>query len=331
MKELPLNIDNVKEAYKVVTKESRHTPLIKSFYLSALAKTEIYLKLENMQLTGSFKFRGGYNKVYSLTEEEKSRGVIACSAGNHAQGVALASKLLGVKSTIVMPETAPQAKVDATRGYGSEVVLSGQTFDDAKARCLEIMEETGQTFLDPFDDVQVMAGQGTIGIEILEDLWDVETILCPIGGGGIISGIAVAIKSFNPNVKIIGVQADNVHGMKASFDKGEITSHFVAPTLADGCAVKIPGKMTFEVVKELVDDIVTVSEDELEVAMKDLMQRGKAVVEGAGALPTAAIISGKAQQYIEGRKTVALVSGGNVDLKRVSSVCDHFIGIEIVD
>lgn len=331
MNQLPLTVDDVKKAYNVVSQEARKTPLIKSFYMTALTGTEVYLKLENMQLTGSFKFRGGYNKVHSLTLEEKAKGVIACSAGNHAQGVALASRLLGVKATIVMPETAPQAKVDATRGYGAEVVLSGETFDDAKTRCLEIMEETGQTFLDPFDDVEVMAGQGTIGIEILEDLWDVETILCPIGGGGIISGIAVAVKSFNPNVKIIGIQAANVHGMKASFDKGEITSHFIAPTLADGCAVKVPGEKTFEVVKNLVDDVITVSEDELEVAMKDLMQRGKAVVEGAGALPAAAIISGKAQKYIENRKTVALVSGGNVDLKRVADICDHFIGVEIVN
>ncbi len=328
MKELPISKVDIKEAYETVSKEARKTPLVKSFYLTAVSGGEIYLKLENMQLTGSFKFRGGYNKVNSLTEEEKACGVIACSAGNHAQGVALASKLLGVKATIVMPATAPQAKVDATKGYGAEVVLHGDTFDEAKAKSLEIAKETGQTFLDPFNDEKVMAGQGTIGIEILDDLWDVDTIICPIGGGGIIAGISVAIKSFNPNINIIGVQADNVHGMKASYDKGEITSHFVSPTLADGCAVKVPGDKTFEIVKELVDDIVTVSEDELELAMKDLLQRGKAVVEGAGALPTAAILSGKVDKYVKGKKVVALVSGGNVDLKRVSNVCDHFIGIE---
>ncbi len=328
MKNLPINKQDIKQAYETVSKEARKTPLVKSFYLTAVSGGEIYLKLENMQLTGSFKFRGGYNKVNSLTEKEKACGVIACSAGNHAQGVALASKLLGVKATIVMPATAPQAKVDATKGYGAEVVLYGDTFDEAKVKSLEIAKETGQTFLDPFNDEKVMAGQGTIGIEILDDLWDVDTIICPIGGGGIIAGISVAIKSFNPNVNIIGVQADNVHGMKASYDKGKITSHFVLPTLADGCAVKVPGDKTFEIVKELVDDIVTVSEDELELAMKDLLQRGKAVVEGAGALPTAAILSGKVDKYVKGKKVVALVSGGNVDLKRVSNVCDHFIGIE---
>ncbi len=328
MKKLPISREDVKEAFEIVSKEARKTPLIKSFYLTAVSGGEIYLKLENMQLTGSFKFRGGYNKVNSLSEEEKACGVIACSAGNHAQGVALASKLLGVKATIVMPATAPKAKVNATKGYGAEVVLHGDTFDEAKAKSIEIAKETGQTFLDPFNDEKVMAGQGTIGIEILEDLWDVDTIVCPVGGGGIIAGISVAIKSFNPNVKIIGVQAENVHGMKASYDKGEITSHFVSATLADGCAVKVPGDKTFEIVKELVDDMVTVTEDELELAMKDLMQRGKAVVEGAGALPTAAILSGKIDKYVKGKKVVAIVSGGNVDLKRVSNVCDHFIGIE---
>ncbi len=330
MNELAVKIEDIKKAHNMVGQEARKTPLVKSFYLTAVSGGEVYLKLENMQLTGSFKFRGGYNKVASLTKEQRAKGVIACSAGNHAQGVALASKLLGVDATIVMPETAPKAKVDATRGYGAKVVLYGATFDDAKARCIEIMEETGQTFLDPFDDIDVIAGQGTIGIEILEDLWDVDTILCPIGGGGIISGIATAVKSFNPDIKVIGVQSDNVHGMKASYDKGEITRHFVDATLADGCAVQIPGKITFEITKQLVDNIVTVSESEIEVAMKDLMQRGKAIVEGSGALPTAAILAGKVDEYVKGKKVVAIVSGGNVDLKRVSDICDHFIGIEAV-
>ncbi len=330
MMELPVKIEDIKKAHKVVGQEARKTPLVKSFYLTAVSGGEIYLKLENMQLTGSFKFRGGYNKVASLSKEQRAKGVIACSAGNHAQGVALASKLLGVEATIVMPETAPQAKVDATLGYGAEVVLHGATFDDAKAKCIEIMQETGQTFLDPFDDVDVIAGQGTIGIEILEDIWDVDTILCPIGGGGIISGIATAVKSFNPNIKVIGIQSENVHGMKASYDKGEITNHFKAATIADGCAVKVPGKMTFEITRALVDEIVAVSEAEIEVAMKDLMQRGKAIVEGSGALPTAAVLAGKVDKYVKGKKVVAIVSGGNVDLKRVSTICDHFIGVDAV-
>ncbi|MGC9299304.1 bifunctional threonine ammonia-lyase/L-serine ammonia-lyase TdcB [Bacillus cereus] len=321
---LPLNIGNIKNAQKILDGNARKTPLVKSFYLTSKTGGEIYLKLENMQLTGSFKFRGAFNKISQLTNEEKERGVIACSAGNHAQGVALSSHLLGIKSKIVMPTSAPQAKVDATRGYGSEVILYGDTFDDAKAKCEEIIKETGETYLHPYDDVEVMAGQGTIGLDILDDMWDVDTVIVPIGGGGIISGIAVALKSFNPFINIIGVQAENVHGMKASYDAGEIVSHYKAPTIADGCAVKIPGNLTFEIVKNLVDEIVTVSEEELEVAMKDLLQRGKAVVEGAGALATAALLAGKVDKYVQGKKVVAVISGGNVDLKRISSVCEHF-------
>ncbi|PHD42062.1 threonine ammonia-lyase [Bacillus toyonensis] len=321
---LSLNIGNIKKAQNILDGNARKTPLVKSFYLTSKTGGEIYLKLENMQLTGSFKFRGAFNKISQLTNEEKERGVIACSAGNHAQGVALSSHLLKIKSKIVMPTSAPQAKVDATRGYGSEVILYGDTFDDAKAKCEEIIKETGETYLHPYDDVEVMAGQGTIGLDILDDMWDVDTVIVPIGGGGIISGIAVALKSFNPSINIIGVQAENVHGMKASYDAGEIVSHYKAPTIADGCAVKIPGNLTFEIVKDLVDDIVTVSEQELEVAMKDLLQRGKAVVEGAGALATAALLAGKVDKYVKGKKVVAVISGGNVDLKRISSVCEHF-------
>ncbi|RAN82396.1 bifunctional threonine ammonia-lyase/L-serine ammonia-lyase TdcB [Bacillus sp. SRB_331] len=323
-KALPLNIGDIKKAQQILFGKARKTPLVKSFYLTSKTGGEIYLKLENMQLTGSFKFRGAFNKISNLTDEEKTNGVIACSAGNHAQGVALSSHLLGIKSKIVMPTSAPQAKVDATKGYGSEVILHGDTFDDAKAKCEEIIQQTGETYLHPYDDVEVMAGQGTIGLDILDDMWDVDTVIVPIGGGGIISGIAVALKSFNPSINIIGIQAANVHGMKASYDVGKIVSHYEAPTIADGCAVKIPGNLTFEIVKELVDDIVTVSEDELEVAMKDLLQRGKAVVEGAGALATAALLAGKVDQYIKGKKVVAVISGGNVDLKRISSVCEHF-------
>ncbi|RKI22319.1 bifunctional threonine ammonia-lyase/L-serine ammonia-lyase TdcB [Bacillus thuringiensis] len=320
-RKLPLHIDDIKKAHKILDRNARKTPLEKSFYLTSKTGGEIHLKLENMQLTGSFKFRGAFNKMSRLTDQEKEKGVIACSAGNHAQGVALSAHLLGIKSKIVMPISAPQAKVEATKGYGSEVILHGETFDDAKAKCEEIIRETGETYLHPYDDVEVMAGQGTIGLDILDDMWDVDTVIVPIGGGGIIS---VALKSFNPSINIIGVQADNVHGMKASYDKGAIVEHYEAPTIADGCAVKIPGELTFEIVKELVDDIVTVSEKELEVAMKDLLQRGKAVVEGAGALATAALLAGKVDSYIKGKKVVAVISGGNVDLQRISSVCEHF-------
>ncbi|QKE72865.1 bifunctional threonine ammonia-lyase/L-serine ammonia-lyase TdcB [Arthrobacter citreus] len=326
---LPLTIKDIKKAYELLEDKVRKTPLVKSFYLTSKTDGEIYLKLENMQLTGSFKFRGAFNKINHLTDEERNKGIIACSAGNHAQGVALSSRLLHLNSKIIMPSTAPKAKVEATEGYGSNIILYGDTFDDAKDYCAKIREETGETFIHPYDDVYIIAGQGTIGIEILDDLWDVDTVIVPIGGGGLISGISIALKSFNPSINIIGVQAENVHGMKASIDAGEIVSHFEAPTMADGCSVKVPGKLTYEIVKELVTEIVLVSEEEIEVAMKDLLQRGKAVVEGSGALATAAILSGKAAKYIKDKKVVAIISGGNVDLERISSVCEHFFGNEV--
>ncbi|WP_088072507.1 bifunctional threonine ammonia-lyase/L-serine ammonia-lyase TdcB [Gottfriedia luciferensis] len=328
-KSLPLTIKDIKKAYELLEGKVRKTPLVKSFYLTSKTDGEIYLKLENMQLTGSFKFRGAFNKISHLTEEERNKGIIACSAGNHAQGVALSARLLRIKSKIIMPSSAPKAKVEATQGYGSEIILYGDTFDDAKDYCAKVRDETGETFIHPYDDVYIMAGQGTIGIEILDDLWDVETVIVPIGGGGIISGIAVALKSFNPSINIIGVQAENVHGMKASIDAGEIVSNYTAPTIADGCSVKVPGKLTYEIVKELVNEIVTVTEEEIEVSMKDLLQRGKAVVEGAGALATAAILSGKVAKYVKDKKVVAIISGGNVDLERISSVCEHFFGNEV--
>lgn len=223
-----------------------------------------------------------------------------------------------------MPETAPKAKVEATEGYGSKVILHGAGFDDAKAYCEKIVEETGVTYIPPYDDEFVMAGQGTIGLEILDSIWDVDTVIVPVGGGGLIAGIAVAMKTFNPNINIIGVQADNIHGMTASFRAGHKVGYKKAATIADGCAVEFPGNLTFEVVEELVDDMVTVSEQEIELAMKDLIQRTKIVVEGAGALATAAILSGKVDDYVNGKKVVAVVSGGNVDLNRITDVIGHF-------
>lgn len=288
---LPITIKDIKKAQNTVKQYARETPLIQSMFLTAKTGGEVYLKLENMQLTGSFKFRGAFNKIAQLSQEEKDRGVIACSAGNHAQGVALTSKLLGIKSIIVMPKGAPQAKVDATRGYGAEV----------------------------------MAGQGTIGLEILDHLWDVDTVLVPVGGGGLISGVAVALKSFNPNIQVIGVQAENCHGMTASFRERKKVHHDEAPTIADGCHVAYPGELTFEVVNQIVDNMVLVTEAEIELAIKDLIQRTKIVVEGAGALATAAILSGKVDDYVKGKKVVSIVSGGNVDLARIEDVVDHFL------
>ncbi|WP_159721832.1 bifunctional threonine ammonia-lyase/L-serine ammonia-lyase TdcB [Enterococcus sp. CSURQ0835] len=323
MEKLPVTIEDIHEAKNVVKQYGRVTPLIQSMFLTAQTGGQVFLKLENMQLTGSFKFRGAFNKIAHLSQTEKDRGVIAVSAGNHAQGVALTSKLLGIESTIVMPETAPKAKVEATEGYGSKVILHGSGFDEAKAYCEKIVEETGVTYIPPYDDECVMAGQGTIGLEILDQIWDVDTVLVPVGGGGLISGIAVAMKTFNPHINIIGVQAENIHGMTASYEAGKIVGHKEGTTIADGCAVEYPGNLTFDVVEALVDDMVTVSETEIELAMKDLIQRTKIVVEGAGGLATAAILAGKVDKYVNGKKVVAVVSGGNVDLKRITDVIGH--------
>lgn len=321
-----LNLNQIEEARVVIKKYARRTPLVKSMFLSNnVVHGDVYLKLENMQLTGSFKFRGANNKINHLNEEEKQRGVITASAGNHAQGVALTGKLLGIKTTVVMPDEAPQMKRDATRGYGAEVDIHGATFDDAHEWMRERAEKEGKTIVDPFNDALICAGQGTIGLEILEDLVDVETVVVPVGGGGLISGIATALKSINPSIHIVGVQSENVHGMKASVDAGKIVKHHQDFTLADGTDVATPGDITFGIVSKLVDEIVLVSEEEISKAMKDLMQRTKVVAEGAGALPTAALEAGKIDlKWTKGKKVVALVSGGNVDLQRVSQIIDHF-------
>lgn len=326
MNRLPVTMADIHRASHRLEKYARVTPLIQSYYMSSVVDGEVYLKLENMQLTGSFKFRGAYNHIAQLTEEEKKRGVIACSAGNHAQGVALSCKLLGVKATIVMPETAPKAKVEATKGYGAEVILAGSYFDEAKKKCEEIASESGLIFIPPYDDDKVVAGQGTIGLEILNQLWDVDNIIVPVGGGGLIAGLAIAVKTFNPNIKVIGVQAENIHGMTASYRAKKITEHREDSTIADGCAVAVPGNLTFGIATQLVDDMVLVSEEEIHSAMKDLIQRAKIVCEGSGAMPTAAILSGKIDpEILKGKKTVALVSGGNIDLSKIEEVVDHFL------
>lgn len=324
LSKLPVTIADIHNARHELQKYARVTPLIQSYCMTEQTGGEVFLKLENMQLTGSFKFRGAYNRIVNLTEEEKARGVIACSAGNHAQGVALTCKLLGIKATIVMPETAPQSKVDATRGYGAEVVLHGQIFDDAKAKCEELVEEKGLTFIAPYDDQYVMAGQGTIGLEILEQLWDVDNVVVPVGGGGIIAGIAVALKSFNPNIRVIGVQAENIHGMTASYREGHITTHKEGMTMADGCAVATPGTLTYDVVSSVVDDMVLVSEHDIKLAVKKLIQRAKIVCEGAGALTSAAILSEKIDpEILKGKKTVAVVSGGNIDITKLEEALEE--------
>ena len=318
--ELPVTIIDVLEAKKKLTGYIYKTGMPRSNYLSECCKGEIFLKFENMQRTGSFKIRGAFNKLSSLTEEEKRKGVVACSAGNHAQGVSLSCAILGIDGKVVMPNGAPKSKVAATSDYSAQVVMHGDNFNDTIAKVSEIVEMEGRIFIPPYDDEKVIAGQGTIGLEILEDLYDVDNVIVPIGGGGLIAGIALAIKSINPTINIIGVQAENVHGMAASFYKGELMAHRTTGTLADGCDVSRPGRITYEIVKKLVTDIVLVSEDEIRNSMVALIQRNKVVTEGAGALATAALLSGKLDHYIKGRKTVSIISGGNIDLSRVSQI-----------
>lgn len=280
--------------------------------------SQIYLKTEDLQNTGSFKVRGAYIKIASLSEEERACGVIASSAGNHAQGVALAAKAFGVPATIVMPAGAPLSKVKATRELGANVVLHGSVYDDAYAEACRIQQETGATFIHPFDDPMVIAGQGTIGLEIMDDLPDVDTIVVPIGGGGLASGVA-AVKMLHPNVKVIGVQAAGAAGMKASIDAGHVVSLDAAKTIADGIAVKKPGELTFELCSRYLDEIVTVDDDEIAQAILFLMERGKMVAEGAGAAPVAAIMNRK---FDVSGKVAAVISGGNIDVTMISRIIE---------
>jgi len=303
-------IQDAREALKGV---AELTPMVTS---SRLGKN-LYIKSENLQKTGSFKIRGAYNKIRSLTPEEAKRGVIACSAGNHAQGVALSATKLGIKSVICMPEGAPILKVEATRGYGAEVVLVPGIYDDAAREAERLSKEKGYTFAHPFNDPYVIAGQGTIGLDILDQVPDVDQVIVPIGGGGLISGVAVAIKSMRPNVKVIGVQAATVPSMYVSRRNGEITTVKDGATIADGIHVLTPGDLTYEIVSKYVDDIVTVSEDEIAAAIVALLEGPKTVAEGAGATSVAAYLFNKVDTSL---KTVALVSGGNVDITTLSRI-----------
>ncbi|MCY6369848.1 threonine ammonia-lyase [Clostridium ganghwense] len=316
-----LDLNKIKKAQENIKGVARRTPLFYSSTFSKQSGYEIYLKCENKQKTGAFKLRGAYNKIANLTQEEKEKGVIASSAGNHAQGVAYAATAFGIKSTIVMPSTAPQAKVQATKGYGAEVVQFGEVYDECYGKAVELQKETGATFVHPFNDEDVMAGQGTIGLEILEDLPDVDAILVPIGGGGLISGIAVAAKTIKPDIKIIGVQAEIIASSKASLEAGKVVTVEGTKSLADGISVKTPGKLNFKYIKEYVDEIVTVSEDEIAYANFTLMERSKLIAEGAGATPLAAVLANKIK--IHGKKVAVLISGGNIDIAMVSKIINR--------
>ena len=315
-----VTLEDVKKAQDTIKDIVKETDILESTKLSSMTGANVYYKCENLQKTGSFKVRGACNKIANLTDEEKANGVIASSAGNHAQGVALGAKMNGIEATIVMPQTAPLAKVTATKSYGANVVLEGLVYDDAYAKALEIQKETGATFLHPFNDEYVIAGQGTIALEIFEQMNNkVDTILCPIGGGGIIAGVAVAAKALNPNVKIIGVQTANIPSMHESMKSGKVTTAFKATSVADGISVKTVGELTFNIVKDLVDDVILVEEGEIAEGLLFLMENQKVVAEGSGAVTTAAILSGK---YIpkKNENVVCIISGGNIDINTLNRI-----------
>ena len=280
----------------------------------------LFIKAENLQKTGSFKIRGAFNKLSSLTAEEASKGVIACSAGNHAQGVAFSAMRLGMRAVICMPDYAPAMKVEGTRGFGAEVVLVPGNYDDSAREAERLANEKGYTFAHPFNDPFVIAGQGTIGLEILSQMPDVEQVVVPVGGGGLISGVAIAIKNLKPEVKVIGVQTLNVPSMYVSFGLNEVETLKDRPTIADGIHVLTPGDLTFEIVEKYVDDIVTVRESEIETAMVALLERSKLVSEGAGATSVAAFMFDRINTQL---RTVAVVSGGNVDISALGSVIER--------
>lgn len=318
-----VTLEDVREAREVIKDIVLRTDILENVRLSEKTGAKIYYKCENLQRTGSFKIRGACNKIAHLSDEEKEKGVIASSAGNHAQGVALGARTAGIKAIICMPANAPVSKVAATKSYGAEVVLHGTVYDDAHDKAIELQKETEATFLDPFNDKHVIAGQGTIGLEIYEQMdGNVDTVLIPIGGGGIISGIAIALKGLNPDVKIIGVQTCNVPSMKVSFESNKRSSAFNDITIADGIAVKTPGNLTFNIVQKYVDEIITVTEEEIAEAILFMLENQKLVSEGAGAVSTAAILSGKYKPNA-GENVVCVVSGGNVDINtlyRIMSV-----------
>jgi len=309
-----LTLEMIQQAQRTISGVARVTPLTPCKNLGK----NVFIKAENLQLTGAFKLRGAYNKISSLSPEERAKGVIACSAGNHAQGIALSATMQGIKSIICMPAGAPLSKVEATRSYGAEVVLVPGVYDDAAAEAERLVREKGCTFAHPFNDDYVIAGQGTIGLEILEQLPEVEQIVVPIGGGGLISGVACAVKCLKPECRIIGVQAAGAASMYTSLRGGQPVTLGKVSTIADGIAVKRPGDLTFELVQKYVDEIVTVKDDEIATAILALMEDQKTVAEGAGATSVAAVMFGKVDAA--NKKTVCVVSGGNIDVSIISRV-----------
>ena len=310
-------------AQSVLQNIVKRTPLERSKSFSNLSGSDVYLKLENFQTTGSFKVRGAYYRIKNLSAEETANGVICASAGNHAQGVAYAAASLGVKSTVFMPMFAPPLKVIATKAYGANVILTGDTFDDAFKAATAFGEKSGATFVHPFNDPYIIAGQGTIGLEIFEQLRDVEDVVVPIGGGGLIAGIAIALKELNPRIRIIGVEAEGAQSMKLSVEKGKAVTMNSTNTIADGIAIKSPGNLTLDVVRELVDELVVVNDAEMARTAYLLLQRAKILTEPSGVAAMAAIMYHKTNTL--GRKVVPLISGGNVNMSILEQILDKGI------
>ena len=316
-----IELRDIKNAAQRLRPILHHTELDLSSTFSSMTGGSIYLKCENRQKTGSFKIRGASNKIASLVEQGQVQSVVASSAGNHAQGVAYAAKKFGIPATIVMPESAPIAKVQATEGYGAKVVLSGSCYDDAYTKAREICDSEGATSLPPYNDVDVIAGQGTLGIEILGDLPTVDLILVPAGGGGLLSGVAAAVKQLNPRVKVFGVQAEGANAIARSFREKRLITTETASTIADGIAVKAPGDITVGIINQYVDDVVTVSDREISSAILLLMERCKQIVEPAGATSLAAALGGKID--VEGKNVVCLLSGGNIDVSFIQNIIEQ--------
>ncbi len=313
-------LDKFEAASEIVKRVTKPTNLIYSEYFSAQTGAKVYLKPENMQHTGAYKLRGAYYKISTLSEEERAKGLIAASAGNHAQGVAYAAKAYGCKAIIVMPESTPLIKVNRTKSYGAEVVLYGQVYDEACAKAYELAEEHGYTFVHPFDDLDVATGQGTIAMEIIQDLPTVDYILAPIGGGGLITGISTLAKMLNPNIKIIGVEPAGAASMSAALEAGHVVTLPSANTIADGTAVKTVGEKIFPYVQQNVDQIVTVEDDEIVTAFLDMVENHKMVAENSGLLSVAAV---QKLDFLKGKRVVCVISGGNMDVITMSSVIQN--------
>ena len=311
-----LTLEKFEEASEIVKKVTQDTKLVYSDYFSAQTGNKVYLKPENMQMTGAYKLRGAYYKISTLSEEERAKGLITASAGNHAQGVAYAAKAFGVKAVIVMPTTTPLIKVERTKGYGAEVVLYGKVYDEACEHAYQLAEENGYTFIHPFDDLAVATGQGTIAMEIIKELPLVDYILVPIGGGGLATGVSTLVKLLNPNIKVIGVEPSGANCMQESVRRGEVTTLETVNTIADGTAVKTPGEKIFPYIRKNVDEIITVDDDELIVAFLDMVENHKMIVENSGLLTVAAL---KHLQF-KGKKVVSILSGGNMDVITMASV-----------